>query len=135
MGRAVTPGSRAQRGSASVAALVLLTLVLAAGTTAAGWSGAVGVRHRASAAADLAAVAAAAQWARGTPPCPRAAELAQANGGVLVGCQVRGADVGARVRVERSVDVLGRRVSLTAVRESWAGPPRREPGRAAPSTD
>lgn len=131
-GRLVRSTDGAQAGSASVAAVVLLALVLLAGVTVTGWVGAVGLRHRAGAAADLAAVAAAGQWVRGAPPCPRARELASANGGVLLHCQVRGAEVGTRVRVERSLTVLGRRVSVSAVRESWAGPVPPAPARAAP---
>ncbi|MFI5803735.1 Rv3654c family TadE-like protein [Streptomyces sp. NPDC051561] len=79
---------------------------------------AVVVRHRAGGGADLAALAAAGEWAKGEAvACGRAGEVARAQGVWLVGCVVRGevADVvvGAgvgpyEVRARAGPGVVGR---------------------------
>ena len=76
------------RGSATVltgAALGALVVVLGAGLAVAG---VVGDVHRARAAADLAALAAAAPLLHGQgPDCASARAVAEANGGLLRGCR------------------------------------------------
>lgn len=92
------------RGSGTVLALtvVMLAGLLLVMVSAVGQ--AVLARHRAQAAADLAALAAAsAQPTGGTAPgsadaCSEAARVASANGARLAGCRA-GADVVVRVRV------------------------------------
>jgi secretion/DNA translocation related TadE-like protein len=110
----------AERGTSTVLALllasglVLLSAVLAVAVTV------VDVRHRAQAAADLAAVAAAQAWVRGGAPCSVAAALAEANGGRLRRCVVDSDAVGVAVEVRR--DVAAGPWSARASGQSWAGP-------------
>lgn len=65
---------------------------------------AVLARHRAQAAADLAALAAAAALRAGEPSCDEAARIAQANGADMASCTDAG---GGDVLVAVAVDVLG----------------------------
>lgn len=117
----------AERGASSVLALLLasglvvLSAVLAVAVTV------VDVRHRARAAADLAAVAAAQAWVRGGAPCSVAATLAEANGGWLRRCVVDSGAVGVAVEVRR--DVAAGAWSARASGQAWAGP---ESGVSAP---
>jgi secretion/DNA translocation related TadE-like protein len=110
----------AERGASSLLALLLasglvvLSAVLAVGVAV------VDVRHRARAAADLAAVAAAQSWVRGGSPCGVAADLAAANGGRLRRCVVDSDAVGVAVEVRR--DVAAGAWSTRAWEEAWAGP-------------
>ena len=96
------PSDRADRGAGVVLVLGLIavTACIALGV------GTLGVatlaRHRAEAAADLAALAAAA--ASSGPDCAPAAAVAAANGGQLVGCAV--ADDGS-VTVRVAIDAPG----------------------------
>jgi secretion/DNA translocation related TadE-like protein len=85
------PRSRCERGAGSVLVLcaisVALTVLLAVTTLAAGYH----ARHRAAAAADLAALAAAGQVrAEAAAACALARTVAVANGGVLRSCEVDG---------------------------------------------
>ena len=74
---------------------------------------AVTARHRAEAAADLAALAAAGRAVTGsTDPCAAAASIASANGAVLEACTV---DAGAVVQLR-----VGVRVRLTPLGVRWA---------------
>ena len=110
----------AERGASSVLALMLasglvvLSMVLAVAVTL------VDVRHRAQAAADLAAVAAAQTWVRGGAPCSVAATMAQTNGAWLRRCVVDADVVGVAVEVQR--DLAAGAWSASALKESWAGP-------------
>ncbi|MFJ3977519.1 Rv3654c family TadE-like protein [Streptomyces sp. NPDC090021] len=88
------------RGSATVWAALVATVLGAvfAGVLLLGQ--AVVARHRAAAAADLAALAAAATWAHGPDTaCATARRVARAQGAELAGCHVGGevAEVAARV--------------------------------------
>jgi secretion/DNA translocation related TadE-like protein len=110
----------AERGSSSLLALLLAAgLVVLSGVLAVGVT-VVDVRHRARAAADLAAVAAAQAWVRGGAPCGVAADLAAANGGRLRRCVVDSDAVGVAVEVRR--DVAAGAWSASAWEEAWAGP-------------
>lgn len=82
------------RGSASVYVLTAAAVVLLAGLAAAAVGSAVVARHRAGAAADLGALAAAAsaQTDRGRA-CNDAERVVRANGARLAACQILGADV------------------------------------------
>lgn len=77
-----------ERGSAAVwvVAVAALLLVIAAAGTLRGL--AVLARHRAEAAADLAALAGAAQVGTAGSPCGVAARTAAANGGSVRSCRV-----------------------------------------------
>lgn len=90
---------RDQRGVAVVLALgliaVLMTLALIAGGAAA-----IVVSHRkAQAAADLAALAGAADLQAGRDACSAARVIAAANGAVVENCSVRGTEVTVAVVV------------------------------------
>ena len=112
---------RDQRGSTSVlglavaGALVALCLVLAVVVAA------VDVRHRAGAAADLAALAGAQAWVHGGQACTTADRVAAANGGRLTRCALTGTAVWVAVVVGRDAPGPWR---LRAEREAWAGPVR-----------
>jgi secretion/DNA translocation related TadE-like protein len=103
-----------------VLALVLASGLVVLSVVLAGLVVVVDVRHRAQAAADLAAVAAAATWVRGGAPCSVAATLAEANGGWLRRCVVDADAVGVAVEVRRGVATGV--WSASALEESWAGP-------------
>lgn len=107
---------RDQRGAASVLVVALAGVLLLVGA-AAGVVGAIVVAHRAAqSAADLSALAGAAQLADpvGRDPCTTAGEVARANGADLVSCEVAGSDVTVEVRVSgprwlgQDQDLVGR---------------------------
>lgn len=88
------PRGDAERGAGSILVLcavaVVLTVLLPVITLAAGYD----ARHRAAAAADLAALAAAGQVRSGAPAaCTRAQTVAEANGAVLRSCDIEGRQV------------------------------------------
>lgn len=103
---------RADRGAGTVfAAFALLALLLLA---AAGieMGGAVVARHRAQSAADLAALAAAAQLVEGGEACAAAGRLAEGNRARLAECSIEGIDVVVRVSVALPLGVLGPAVAV-----------------------
>jgi secretion/DNA translocation related TadE-like protein len=117
----MTVRRRTDSGSGTVwvlSVLLLLTSVAVAGLLLAG---ALARHARASAAADLAALAAAAAVQRGAPDsaCAAAARVAQANGAELSGCARRG----EVVDVETVVRAPAGRFSIPAARAAArAGP-------------
>lgn len=114
-----------ERGSGTVLALGV-AMVLALAAAAAVLVGQVTtLRHRADAAADLAALAGAQTARDGGDPCPVAGGIAAANGGLLRSCVVGPAGDAAvagqvLVQVTVSATVLGGR-TLTAVGRARAG--------------
>ena len=112
---------RGERGSATVWVLALAGLLALLGVALMLVGGAVVARHRASAAADLAALAAAGRAVLADPAaCATAARLARANGAELEGCVVRPeAVVEVRVRVLVRLRPLG---ILAAPARARAGP-------------
>ncbi|MFD9077960.1 Rv3654c family TadE-like protein [Streptomyces erythrochromogenes] len=109
------------RGSATVWAALVATVLGAvfAGVLLLGQ--AVVARHRAAAAADLAALAAAATWAHGPDTaCATALRVVRAQGAELAGCRLGGeiAEVAARVASGPFKPEIRAR----------AGPPREPPG-------
>jgi secretion/DNA translocation related TadE-like protein len=79
------------RGSATIYALALIALVATIALGAAGVGGAMVARHRAMAAADLAALASADAAARGAAdPCAAADRIASRNDVELIGCSTAG---------------------------------------------
>ncbi|MEW1798683.1 MULTISPECIES: Rv3654c family TadE-like protein [Streptomyces] len=108
------------RGSATVWAALVATVLGAvfAGVLLLGQ--AVVARHRAAAAADLAALAAAATWAHGPDTaCATALRVARAQGAELAGCRLGGevAEVEARAAAGPFAPLIRAR----------AGPPREPP--------
>ncbi|WNV76219.1 Rv3654c family TadE-like protein [Geodermatophilus sp. DSM 44513] len=98
------PGRLAgERGSATVWVVALSGVLAAIGVAAVLVGTAVVGRHRAAAAADLAALAAAERAVRGDPgACTTAGEVAAANGARLTACTLGG---GAVVEVAVEVPV------------------------------
>lgn len=97
------PGaSDGQRGSASIWVLACSVLLLVMGVAVSVRTAAVFARHRAEAAADLAALAAAGQIGYASDICVVAAPVAESNGGRLVSCRAS-LDIGAR---SGTVDVV-----------------------------
>ncbi|MGY1820659.1 Rv3654c family TadE-like protein [Geodermatophilus sp. SYSU D00079] len=110
-----------QRGSATVWVVALAGVLAAVGVAAVLVGAAVVGRHRATGAADLAALAAAEQAVRGRPDaCSVAARVAAANTARLTSCGVDGAAV---VEVAVSVPVrLGPLGVRQATARARAGP-------------
>src|SRR5687767_10967307 len=82
------------RGSGTIYALAVIAVVATIAFGAASVGGAVVTRHRAMAAADLAALAAADALARAEPdPCAAASRIAARHDVELVGCATSGAIV------------------------------------------
>jgi len=93
------------RGSGTVLVLAAVALAAALSVAGAAVGQAVVARHRAAAAADLAALAAVAGApAGGDPSCERAVSSATRNGGRLISCAV---EADGSVSVEVAVDVQG----------------------------
>jgi secretion/DNA translocation related TadE-like protein len=110
----------AERGAGSLLVLSGVMVVLTALVVAATLGGGYLARHRAAAAADLAALAAAGQvWSGPAAACSSAGGIAEANGAVLRSCRVRG----QQVEVVTSVEVAGPAALLgDTARRSRAGP-------------
>ena len=112
------------RGSATIWVLALAGVLLSLGAAAVLVGVAVAGRHRAEAAADLAALAAASQAVAGAAdPCAAATAIASVNGAVLESCSVH-PDAVAEVRVSVSVTIgpLGRRQASARARAGPAAP-------------
>ncbi|MFD3538914.1 Rv3654c family TadE-like protein [Streptomyces sp. NPDC058662] len=122
------------RGSATVWATLVVTVLVAvfAGVLLLGQ--AVLARHRAAAAADLAALAAAATWARGPEAaCAAAVRVARAQGAVVVECRVLGevAEIRARSPAGPFAPEIRARAGPPPEPAIGAAPPERGP---APET-
>jgi secretion/DNA translocation related TadE-like protein len=117
----MTPG-RADRGSASVWLVVAGALLVAVALVASSRTLGVLARHRAEAAADLAAVAAAAEIGVGPDPCGAATRIAQANHARLLSCRPalaadgRSGQVEVHVRAEIDLPLVGSRAVLAHAR-------------------
>ncbi|MFY0409565.1 Rv3654c family TadE-like protein [Solicola sp. PLA-1-18] len=102
---------RGERGSGTVHAATVCVALAAVALVAVQAAGLLAVKHRVTAAADLAALAASQAAETGGEGCESAAEVARLNGARLVRCQMV-ASV-ATVAVDgRSPRVLGRRWSV-----------------------
>ncbi len=85
------PGERAERGAGSVLVLSIVAVLAVATGAVLVLVSAVAVRHRAAAAADLAALAAAQSVLSGpAQACGLAARVAGQLGGTLVACELHG---------------------------------------------
>ncbi|HET7328665.1 MAG TPA: Rv3654c family TadE-like protein [Nocardioidaceae bacterium] len=85
-----------ERGSMTLVAVGLMSALVVFSLVATGFAGLVAMQHRAAAAADLAALAAAEAPGRG---CAVATEVAADNGASLSSCEVTGAVVTLEVRL------------------------------------
>jgi secretion/DNA translocation related TadE-like protein len=110
-----------ERGSATIWVLALATVLATVGAAVVLVGAAVVARHRATAAADLAALAGAGRAVLGDPDaCAAAARVAQANGARLKTCSV---GAGAAVQVHVSLAVRLGPLGLTeAPARARAGP-------------
>lgn len=111
-----------QRGAGTVFILSIVLVVMVALQAVAVLAAGQSARHRAAAAADLAALAAANRLAFGSAdPCADAGRIADANGAVLRDCVIDGMEVEVQVRV----DTMSALPWLPAQdRRARAGPPR-----------
>jgi secretion/DNA translocation related TadE-like protein len=110
----------AESGVATVWAATAVGVLMAVLLVGLDLGGAVAGRHRAAAAADLAALAAAGHAVHGTgPACDRARRIAEQMGGRLAVCRLNGWDALVEVQVEVGTTLpgLGR-----AVGRARAGP-------------
>lgn len=111
--RSSASGPRHQeRGSATILVLAMAFVLLAGSLLVGLYGAAAGARNRASAAADLAALAAAGRLASGDPaqPCRAAADVARRNRATLTRCVTRNgvADVRTEVELHGVLARLGR---------------------------
>ncbi|MQA78058.1 MAG: hypothetical protein GEV10_06205 [Streptosporangiales bacterium] len=116
-----------ERGAASIWVLAMGAVVLAVAVVVGLYGSAATARHRASAAADLAALAAADRlWTgKAGEPCRTAAEVARRNGARLTGCLTSNgvADISTRVRLGGALTRLGdARARARAVPGTVGGP-------------
>ncbi|MFE2328300.1 Rv3654c family TadE-like protein [Streptomyces sp. NPDC059385] len=120
------------RGSATVWAVLVVAVLSAVFGGVLLLGQAVVARHRAAAAADLAALAAAANWAHGpATACAAAARVAGAQGARLSGCVLEGevAEVTARVAAGPFGPTIRSRAGPAPEPPRGPGPePRRRPG-------
>ncbi|WP_181311983.1 Rv3654c family TadE-like protein [Nocardioides campestrisoli] len=93
---------RDERGAATVLVVAMVGVLLTVAVGVAGVGGLLHAHRRAQGAADLAALAAAQALLTGAPPCPRAAEVASANGATLRSCRTEGEEVVLEVEVGAS---------------------------------
>lgn len=108
------------RGSSTVAAVAMIAVLLAVTVGAVAVGSAVAARHRAQAAADLAALAGAGRVASGQEAaCARAAAIATAMHTGVAACRIEQLDVVVRVEVRVDLGRFGIGVAAAVAR---AGP-------------
>jgi secretion/DNA translocation related TadE-like protein len=112
-------GDRTERGSATLYVAFALVGLTALAVTVSGFTALEAAKHRAAAAADLAALAGAKALQDGADPCASAVDLAARNGAALNECTVNGRVVTVIARTQ-GPDLLGR--SWTFVSAARAGP-------------
>ena len=118
------PGAR-DDGLATVWAATAVAVLLGVLAAMLDMAGAVAARHRAEAAADLGALAAAGQAVRGTDvACARAAGVASGTGGRVVLCRLQGWDAVVEVEVAVRSSLLG---TVTVRGRARAGPATVDP--------
>lgn len=110
---------RRDRGAAAVWMLACGALVMAVAAAVLVRSLAVLARHRAEAAADLAALAGAGRIGTGGDPCVAAREIAAGNGAAVRSCVVN-LDAAARTGTVRVVVVTSARLPVVGVRSVTA---------------
>lgn len=111
-----------ERGAGTVLVLSVVLTIMVAVQAVAVLAAGQSARHRAAAAADLAALAGANQLALGSAdPCAAAGRIAHANGATLRDCVIDGMEVEVQVRVP-TTSVLPWLPDQD--RRARAGPPR-----------
>lgn len=81
-------GQSRQRGSATVYSVVAASVIVLVALVITEMAGLVAVRHRATAAADLSALAASQASVAGHDGCTAARDIARRNGAVIVSCRM-----------------------------------------------
>jgi secretion/DNA translocation related TadE-like protein len=111
-----------ERGSATIWSLSIIVMLTAAMMLALALAAAVIQRHRATSAADLAALAGAGQVLAGpAAACGRAAEIARRHGAALERCDVGATSVAVEVSLPHELGWLGRQVLAPARGRARAG--------------
>ena len=101
------PGLRSDAGVATVWAAAAIAVIIGVLVFGLQLASAITARHRASAAADLAALAAAGHAVWGTQvACGRAGQIAAAMSATLAACELDGWDARVEVRAELSFSLL-----------------------------
>ncbi|MGI9000276.1 MAG: Rv3654c family TadE-like protein [Pseudonocardia sp.] len=138
--RRVRP-SPADDGIATVWAAAGVAIIMGALLVGLYLGGAIAARHRAEAAADLAALAAAGLAVQGRDAaCDRAGDIARAMGGEVTSCQLSGWDALVQVRVAVPMALVGADAALGRARAGPADtdplppPPAREEGSEPPTS-
>lgn len=98
---------RDERGSGTVLVLIAIMVLVATAVAGVVLGNAYVARHRATAAADLAALAAAAQVLGPEKPCAVAEDIAAQNQTRLVDCVVQGSEVEVQVEAQITGPHLG----------------------------
>ena len=111
--------TRDQRGSATLLAVSFLGVLLLVGAALGVVAAMVWAHRSAQAAADLAALAGAAELRQGPDPCGTAGQIADANAAALTSCTIQGHAVIVEVTVS-GPRWLGQHADLTA--RARAGP-------------
>jgi secretion/DNA translocation related TadE-like protein len=113
-----------ERGSATLISVAMMAVLLAITLGGSVVGSAVIARHRAQAAADLAALAAAGRIASGPQSaCAWATSVAKANGAKATGCTVEELDVVVTVEVAVALSRIGMASASAAARAGPVGAP------------
>lgn len=116
------PPARADGGSATIYAVAGIALLSVMALTASFLVGALAAKHRAGAAADLAALAAAGAMRAGADACGAAAAIASRNGASLTACSEQSGSVTVEVRTA-APSLLGMTIDAAGIaRAGWAAP-------------
>lgn len=100
--------NRCERGSATVQAVSIVAFLTIVAVTCLQAAIVVGLRQRAAAAADLAALAASRASVEGDDPCAVAEDIAERNGARLADCRMDADVATVLVRAERHRWSIGR---------------------------
>lgn len=121
------PTTGAERGSATIWVLAMAAILLASSMLVGLYGAAAAARNRASAAADLAALAAAGRFASGdaAEPCRVAADVARMNHATLTDCVTTNgvADVRAEVELRGALARLGNATARSRAAPGVVGGP------------
>lgn len=121
--------TEAERGSISIWVLACCALLMVVGSVVTLRTAAVVARHRAEAAADLAALAAAGQIGISSAGCAAAARIAIANGSRMRSCRLalapdeRSGTVEVVIQARIDLPVVGSRAVAASARAGRLAPP------------
>ncbi len=126
IGRCLPNARSSARGSGTMLNAAVMVVLLVIAVTVCGFGGYAVLRHQATNAADLAALAGAKAQGEGASPCPVATRLARSNRADLTSCSVVGDTADFVVTVAVSIGMPYRIPGLsdTVRAEADAGPVR-----------